>query len=188
MLITKVPGLDTPRRLSARTCPRSETSSRAWPRAHRWWSSNARTGERHLIWAEIDSNPSAPADRVLIIRPGRNFDGGKRYMVALRYLKDESGKTLEAQRNFRRYRDMELTQRPPVESGRRHFEALFRRLKKARICGGASTWPGTSRSQAARALPGGRFTSATRPSRRSATRTSRTSRCRAARPGSRSTW
>jgi hypothetical protein len=59
---------------------------------------NARTGKRHLIWAEIDSNPSAPEDRVLIIRPGRNFDEGERYIVALRYLKDASGKTLEAQR------------------------------------------------------------------------------------------
>jgi hypothetical protein len=39
MLITKVPGLDTPEAAERSHLPRSETSRRAWPRAHRWWSS-----------------------------------------------------------------------------------------------------------------------------------------------------
>jgi hypothetical protein len=133
MLITKVPGLDTPEAVqNSHLPPIGDLAQSLAPRSP-VVVINARTGKRHPIWAEIDSNPSAPEDRVLIIRPGRNFDEGERYIVALRYLRDASGRTLEAQRNFRRYRDMELTHRPLVEHRRRHFEALFRELKEARV-------------------------------------------------------
>jgi hypothetical protein len=133
MLITKVPGLDTPEAVqNSHLPPIGDLAQSLAPRSP-VVVINARTGKRHPIWAEIDSNPSAPQDRVLIIRPGRNFEEGERYIVALRHLKDASGRTLEAQRNFRRYRDMQLTHRPLVEHRRRHFEALFRRLKEARV-------------------------------------------------------
>ena len=62
---------------------------------------NARTRERHLVWAEIDSLAASPEDVTLLIRPGVNFDEGERYIVALRNLKGENGKTLAAPEGFR---------------------------------------------------------------------------------------
>ena len=57
---------------------------------------NTRTQKRHLIWSELDSNPTNPADVNLLIRPGVNFDEGTRYIVALRNLKDANGNTMPA--------------------------------------------------------------------------------------------
>ena len=133
MMVTKVPGLDTPEAALRSKLPPIGDLSRSLARRSPVVVINARTGRRQLIWAEIDSNPSAPEDRVLIIRPGRNFKEGERYIVALRYLKDATGRTLEAQRNFRLYRDGEPTRKRLVERRRGHFERLFRKLKKARV-------------------------------------------------------
>ena len=55
---------------------------------------NTRTKKRHLIWSELDANPTNPADVNLLIRPAVNFDEGTRYIVALRNLKDADGNTL----------------------------------------------------------------------------------------------
>ena len=49
---------------------------------------DASTGQRQLIWAELDSTATAPANTDLIIRPGRNLIEGHRYIVAMRDLKD----------------------------------------------------------------------------------------------------
>lgn len=133
MLVTKVPGLDTPEAAGQSKLPPIGDLSKSLAPRSPVVVINARTGKRHLVWAEIDSNPPDPADRVLIIRPGRNFDEGERYVVALRFLKNARGKTLEAQRNFRLYRDGKLTRRPRVERRRRHFESLFRTLKDAGV-------------------------------------------------------
>jgi hypothetical protein len=43
------------------------------------------------VWAELDSNASTDANRMLIIRPARNFSEGERYIVVLRDLKTASG-------------------------------------------------------------------------------------------------
>lgn len=67
---------------------------------------NARTGERHPFWSELDQHPQATDDRrALILRPARNFDEGERYIVALRNLKDAAGNKLEAGAAFKAYRD-----------------------------------------------------------------------------------
>ena len=55
---------------------------------------NARTGKRHPIWAELDLNATRPKDRLLIIRPARNFEEGERYVVVLRNLRDASGRRI----------------------------------------------------------------------------------------------
>ena len=94
---------------------------------------NARTGRRHPIWAEIDSNPERPADRVLIIRPARNLEEGERYIVALRNLKRANGREIKAGRGFRIYRDRIKTGARPIERRRRHFGRIFRALRKAGV-------------------------------------------------------
>jgi hypothetical protein len=43
---------------------------------------DARTGKRQLLWAELDS--SVQRDRLLLIRPAKNWEEGRRYIVAVR--------------------------------------------------------------------------------------------------------
>ena len=132
MMITKVPGLETAERRRRAASRRSATSRAAWPKRSPVVVINARTGKRHPVWAEIDSNPPEPADRVLIIRPGKNLDEGERYIVALRNLKngerpDDPGRA-----------ELPPLPRPAIQTGgalverrRQHFEELFRKLRKA---------------------------------------------------------
>jgi len=92
---------------------------------------DAKTGQRQLIWTELDSQAAADADRVLIIRPGRNLANGHRYIVALRNLRDRDGNPIGAPPGFRLYRDHNLTSNRLVESRRAHFESIFKTLGKA---------------------------------------------------------
>jgi hypothetical protein len=57
---------------------------------------DAKTAERHMIWAELDPNPANSADRNLIVRPGVNWTEGHRYVVALRNLRGADGALLHA--------------------------------------------------------------------------------------------
>jgi hypothetical protein len=58
---------------------------------------NTRTGRRHPYWAELDSRAAGEPDRqLLMIRPARNFDEGTRYVVALRGLRDATGRLVPA--------------------------------------------------------------------------------------------
>jgi hypothetical protein len=91
---------------------------------------DARTGERQLIWAELDSNATADASRNLIIRPGRNLTNGRRYIVALRNLKNADGKAIAAPPGFRLYRDNRRTLNRTVEKQRNRYESIFRTLSK----------------------------------------------------------
>ena len=88
------------------------------------------TGERFPFWSEIDLHPNAddnPAtpidetDRVLILRPARNFDEGHHYVVALRNLKDSTGATIPAQEPFASFRNGTTPTVPetPIVAGRR---------------------------------------------------------------------
>jgi hypothetical protein len=89
---------------------------------------DARTGKRQLIWAELDSQAPSDRARALLIHPGANWREGRRYIVALRNLKDARGRELQPRRAFRRFRDGAATGRRA-----RHFEGIFRRLEKAGI-------------------------------------------------------
>lgn len=94
---------------------------------------NAETGERHPIWAEVDSNAGADSERLLQINPSENYAENTRYVVALRNLTDKDGKALAAPDGFRYYRDQVNSNRPVVENRRKHFEGIFKILKKAGI-------------------------------------------------------
>ena len=94
---------------------------------------DAATGERHLIWAELDANAAQDADRNLYIRPGTNFEEGHRYIVALRDLRRADGSTIEPARSFAVYRDGIVTTSPEVEARRTHMESLFASLQGAGI-------------------------------------------------------
>jgi hypothetical protein len=133
MLITKVPGLETPEAFE-NTDPVSIDDIAAYDDpAQPVVVINADTGERQPIWAELDSNAADPADANLLIRPAVNFDEGARYVVALRDLKNAAGQTIQPADAFRVYRDNLITTQAPVESRRAHMEELFETLGQAGI-------------------------------------------------------
>jgi hypothetical protein len=133
LIVTKVPGLETTKAFQATGAVPVTQMSRAFEGRQPVVVIDARTRERHMVWAEIDSTAAAKEDVTLLIRPGVNFEEGARYIVALRNLRGEDGKTLEAPRGFRLYRDRVLTTNDEVESRRAHFESLFTTLAEAGI-------------------------------------------------------
>jgi hypothetical protein len=93
----------------------------------------AETGRRWPIWVEIDSNAADPSKRALEIHPAVNFDSGDRYIVALRNLRNAAGERIEAPTAFRYYRDRVHSKQPEVEARRKHFEGIFKSLKREGI-------------------------------------------------------
>ena len=133
LIVTKVPGLDTPRAFRRTRAVPITDMRQAYRRDQPIVVIDAKARERHLIWSELDANAESPEDVVLHIRPGRNFVEGRRYIVALRNLKDAGGKTIPAQPAFRIYRDRVATDEPLIETRRAHFESIFRTLRRAKI-------------------------------------------------------
>jgi hypothetical protein len=123
IIVTRVPGLDL-RRSKAVPVTNMAMSFRAKAPVV---VIDARTGERQLIWTELDSQ-AARRGRTLLIHPGANWREGRRYIVALRNLRDRRGRELRARRSFRRFRSGRAH-----GSRARHFEDIFRRLDRAGI-------------------------------------------------------
>ena len=133
LIVTKVPGLETQKAFDETGAVPITDMEQAFAPRQPVVVLNARTRERQLIWAEIDSNAADKKDVTFLIRPGVNFEEGERYIVALRNLKGEDGKTLKAPEGFRIYRDRVLTTNPDVEGRRGHFESMFGTLAEAGI-------------------------------------------------------
>ncbi len=132
-IVTRVPGMDTPRAFAATGAVPITDLARTYAPDQPVVVLNTRTLQRQLIWAEIDSNPSHPADVNLIIHPAVNLSENTRYIVALRGMRDASGHLLPAGHAFRLYRDRVITANPQVEARRAHFESLFSTLAQAGI-------------------------------------------------------
>jgi hypothetical protein len=124
IIVTHVPGLDLKRSRAVPVNDMARTYAKNAPIV----VIDARTGRRQLIWAELDMQGKNPRRRALLVHPGANWREGRRYIVALRNLKDSRGRALRPTGLFRSVRDGAV-------SGRRaaHFEDIFRRLAKAGI-------------------------------------------------------
>jgi hypothetical protein len=105
LIVTKVPGLETQRAFEQTGAVPITEIEDSFKLDAPIVVLNADTGERHLIWSELDANPKDPDDVALLIRPAVNFEEGGHYIVALRNLKDEQGRQIKAQQPFRVYRD-----------------------------------------------------------------------------------
>jgi hypothetical protein len=133
LIVTKVPGLDTPEAFAKTRAVPVTDMAQTYRRRQPIVVIDTETLKRHLIWSELDSNAETPEDVVLHIRPGKNFREGRRYIVALRNLKDANGETIPPQQGFRIYRDRLMTDEPAIEDRRARFESIFRTLKRAGI-------------------------------------------------------
>lgn len=64
----------------------------------------------------------------LILRPGRNFREGRRYIVAMRDLRDTEGEPLDAPATFRVFRDNHASELEAVNARRENMEEIFAKL------------------------------------------------------------
>ena len=125
----RVPGLDTPAAFTASKLVPLTDMGQFGARGASAVIIDAATGQRQLIWAELDAQAGSAANTNLLIRPGKNFLEGHRYIVALRSLKSASGATLAAPAAFRSFRD----KKSGGGARRAVMEDIFKRLAKAKI-------------------------------------------------------
>jgi len=125
----RIPGLDTPAAFSASNLVPLTDMAQFAAKSAPAVIIDAATGQRQLIWTELDSQAGTAANTNLLIRPGKNFLEGHRYIVALRSLKSASGVTLTAPASFRLFRDKTSGGGPR----RAVMEDIFKRLSKAKI-------------------------------------------------------
>ena len=132
-IVLRAPGLDTPEAF-AQTDPVAITDmGESFDAKQPIVVIDADSGQRQLIWAELDSNATTPAETDLLIHFGKNLEDGHRYIVALRKLKDADGDTIEAPKGFQLLRDRIPTGIGAIEQRRGHFEDIFERLGEAGI-------------------------------------------------------
>lgn len=133
LVVTQVPGLDSPEAFRASGLTPITDIGRYAERDAPAVVVDADTGKRHPLWAEVDVNPADPADRTLILRPARNFDEGHRYVVALRHLRRADGAVIPAGPAFAALRDRTATSDAALEARRPHLESVFGTLGRAGI-------------------------------------------------------
>ena len=90
---------------------------------------HAESGERQLIWAEIDQVPEEGEPRALMIRIGKSLRNGERYIVVLQNLLDSTGEPIEPTDAFKIYQEAIPSDVPELEARREHFESLFSSLE-----------------------------------------------------------
>ncbi len=131
-IVVRVPGLDNQQAFDQTDPVRLTDMSQTYAPGAPIVVIDAATGERALIWAELDSNAGDPQHTTLLIHPGKNLVEGHRYVVGLRNLKNADGQTLAAPDWFARFRD----DRPLLKSQRAQRERygqIFKVLKDAGI-------------------------------------------------------
>jgi len=96
---------------------------------------DATTGLRWPFWSELDMNASTKAtERLLILRPAKNFLEGHRYLVALRTMRDATGKVIPAGAQFAAYRKgkCKLLTDPTFDTSRcGHVNAVINQIQVA---------------------------------------------------------
>ncbi len=94
---------------------------------------DAETGERQLIWAELDQNPEEGEPQALMLHAGKALQNGRRYIVVLQNLVDSSGDVIEPGAAFTVFREAIPSEVPELEARREHFESLFSSLSDVGI-------------------------------------------------------
>ena len=132
-IVTHVPGLTSRKALNRTQAVRVTDMNKAFKPDQPIVLIDATTGQRQLIWAEVDSNATSPQGTDLIIRVGKNLKEGHRYIVGMRDLRTAGGQKIPAPPGFALYRDDLKTNIPAIEQRRQHFDSIFKTLKDAGI-------------------------------------------------------
>ncbi len=90
---------------------------------------HAATGERQLIWAELDSRPAEGEPQALMIRVAKNLEDGERYIVALQNLVAEDGSPIPSSDAFTVFKEGIPSDIPAFEDRRAGFEDIFTTLE-----------------------------------------------------------
>ena len=150
-IIARVPGLDNQAAFDQTNPVRLSDMSQAYAPDAPIVVIDAATGERALIWVELDSNAGDPQHTTLLIHPGKNLTEGHRYVVALRDLKNADGQPVDTPAWFA----APARRAAPARGREGPARALPLDLQDAARRPGSSartsTWRGTSRSPAGRA-------------------------------------
>jgi hypothetical protein len=132
MVTVHVPGLDNPQALEntdpAPLADISQYKDKDAPVV----VIDGKTGKRHPIWVELDSNASTPEATNLLIHPAVNFKESNRYVVALRDLEDAGGNAIPAPRWFELLRDGGSLP-GELKSEEKRYRGIFHELRKAGV-------------------------------------------------------
>ncbi len=97
------------------------------------------TGQRQLIWAELDSLATSPGATDLMIHPAKLLADGHTFIVALRNLRTKSGKLIPAPKWFASLRaGGKLPKAERSQTAR--YAAIFRALKRGGIARNTSLY------------------------------------------------
>ena len=131
-LIVHVPGLDNSAAFTKTGAVGLLNMSQAFAKQQPIVVIDERTGQRQLIWSELDANATSRADTNLMIHPGKNFTEGHTYVVALRGLRTATGAEIAAPSWFAKFRDK--AQLPANEQTQKaRYNQIFAALKRAGI-------------------------------------------------------
>ncbi len=91
-----------------------------------------KTGQRQMIYAQLDANATSAATRNLMILPGSNWQDGHTYLVVLRDLRNAGGHLISAPAWFQKLRDGKRL--PASErSQTKRYAKIFKALKRAKV-------------------------------------------------------
>jgi len=94
---------------------------------------DADSGERQLVWAELNGDPVLAGEVALLIHPAKSFEYGHRYVVALRNMKNAGGDIIDAEIVFRAYRDGQRFTNSILEGRRSAMEDILTHLANAGV-------------------------------------------------------
>jgi hypothetical protein len=132
-IVVRIPGINSAADLDANSHPTLAQLGSYADADTSFVAIDAQTGERHPIWAEIDSNSTDPSRTAVLIHPSVNFASGHRYIIAIRHLKSADGTAIKAPEGFRYYRDDLPSDDAAINAQRDRFDGIFDKLKTAGI-------------------------------------------------------
>src|SRR5215469_11684193 len=104
-IVLHVPGLDNPQALAKTGAVGLVNMSAEFAPKQPVVVIDEKTGQRQLVYVQLDANASSPQTTDLMIVPGKEFTDGHTYIVALRSLRTATGRIIKAPAWFEKLRD-----------------------------------------------------------------------------------